>query len=63
MASLPLDPWFKYTATQVGRDKLYRLVQYFARYIGARATGDTAQKYQKLSSALGSGRKRTGAAR
>ena len=46
-------------AAQVGRDKLYRLVQYVARYVGARSTGDTQQKYQKLSSALSTSRKRT----
>ena len=43
---------------QVGRDKLYRFVQYLSRYLAARSTGETAQKYQKLMSALSNARKR-----
>lgn len=31
--TLPVDPWIKFTATTVGRDKLYRLIQYLAKFL------------------------------
>ncbi|KAG0359573.1 peroxisomal biogenesis factor 11 [Gamsiella multidivaricata] len=32
-AIINVQPWLKFTATTVGRDKLYRAVQYFSRFL------------------------------
>ncbi|KAF8323253.1 peroxisomal biogenesis factor [Clavulina sp. PMI_390] len=51
----------KLWSTTVGRDKTYRLIQYFSRFIAfhliARGQTDLAARFNALKSALGSGRK------
>jgi len=51
----------KLWSTTVGRDKTYRLIQYFSRFIAfhliARGNVDLAARFNALKSALGSGRK------
>lgn len=51
----------KLWSTTVGRDKTYRLIQYFSRFLAfhlvARGNVDLAARFNALKSALGSGRK------
>ena len=60
---LPLvDEWIKFTSTTVGRDKMYRLVQYFSKWLaytlGQRGyPKDEVDRWLRLSSAVGMGRK------
>ncbi|PJF16774.1 Peroxin-11 [Paramicrosporidium saccamoebae] len=61
---LPVQNWLKFLSTQVGRDKVYRFVQYFARFLSYHlkthtSATDLATRLQKLSMAIGLGRKRT----
>ncbi|KAI3660247.1 hypothetical protein MP638_005110 [Amoeboaphelidium occidentale] len=57
------EKWTKFSATTVGRDKLYRLVQYFSKYLAfyLQASGtlekSTIEKLTRLSSAVGLARK------
>src|SRR5690349_9608420 len=63
--SLPINvqPWLKYTATTVGRDKIYRAVQYFSRFLAwyllrQGATKETVARFNNLKKTLGLSRKR-----
>lgn len=60
---LPMDNWIKFTSTQAGRDKIYRLIQYFSRYLafqlGKTERGiELAKRLSRLSVAMALGRKR-----
>eukprot|EP00158_Paraphelidium_tribonemae_P007505 Partr_v1_DN28272_c3_g1_i1_m76484 putative peroxisomal biogenesis factor 11 len=57
-----IDNWVKFTATTVGRDKLYRLVQYFSKWLShhMQQQGRPKEDYERwlrLSNAVGLGRK------
>jgi len=56
-----LNRSLKLWSTTVGRDKTYRLIQYFSRFLAfhliARGNADLAARFNALKSALGSGRK------
>ncbi|RKP07734.1 peroxisomal biogenesis factor 11 [Thamnocephalis sphaerospora] len=60
---LGIDNHLRYAATTMGRDKVYRLVQYFARFLGyylAQREGydkQTVQRLANLKSSLGLARK------
>ncbi|KAF9954045.1 Peroxisomal membrane protein PMP27 [Mortierella alpina] len=63
--SLPINvqPWLKYTATTVGRDKIYRGIQYFSRFLAwyllrQGYTKDTVARFNSLKKTLGLSRKR-----
>ncbi|KAG0199506.1 Peroxisomal membrane protein PMP27 [Mortierella sp. GBA30] len=63
--SLPINvqPWLKYTATTVGRDKIYRAVQYFSRFLAwyllrQGYTKETVARFNSLKKTLGLSRKR-----
>ncbi|KAG0223024.1 peroxisomal biogenesis factor 11 [Mortierella sp. GBAus27b] len=61
-AVINVQPWLKFTATTAGRDKLYRTVQYFSRFLAwyvARlgATKETVARFNNLKKALGLSRK------
>jgi peroxin-11B len=60
-----VQPWLKFTATTVGRDKLYRTLQYFSRFLAwyiARqgVTKETVARFNNLKKTLALSRKRTG---
>lgn len=60
---LPIDSFLKLLASTQGRDKLYRLLQYFSRflafYLGKMCpTMEFVMRLQKLSISLGMARKR-----
>ncbi|KAF9428565.1 Peroxisomal membrane protein PMP27 [Podila epigama] len=62
--ALPVNvqPWLKYTATTVGRDKIYRAVQYFSRFLAwyllrQGATKETVARFNNLKKTLGLSRK------
>ena len=60
---LPIENWLKFLSTQAGRDKLYRFIQYFGRFLAynlQRSGGapELAARLAKLSVAVGLGRKR-----
>ncbi|KAF9966977.1 Peroxisomal membrane protein PMP27 [Actinomortierella ambigua] len=62
--SLPINvqPWLKYTATTVGRDKIYRAVQYFSRFLAwyllrQGYTKETVARFNSLKKTLGLSRK------
>lgn len=60
---LPIERWLKFTATQAGRDKIYRFIQYFSRFLAHHLRTKTpatewATRLAKLSLAIGLGRKR-----
>ena len=62
LQSLPIEPWLKFTSTTVGRDKAYRLVQYFTRFLAyymahQGSKKETIEKVARLSVALGTARK------
>lgn len=59
---LPLDNWLKFLSTQAGRDKVYRFIQYFSRFLSYHLktrtdATDVAMRLSKLSLAMGMGRK------
>jgi len=63
--SLPINvqPWLKYTATTVGRDKIYRGIQYFSRFLAwyllrQGYTKETVARFNSLKKTLGLSRKR-----
>lgn len=64
---LPVDNWLKFLSTQAGRDKVYRFIQYFGRFLAYHLKGRQdvpgavllAQRLSKLSLAVGAGRKCT----
>lgn len=58
-----VDNWIKFTATQAGRDKIYRLVQYASRLVAyhlkqAQVAPELATRISKLAAAVGLSRKR-----
>ena len=58
--TLPVDPWIKFTATTVGRDKLYRTVQYTSKFLAfymQQQDKDLTERLTKLSNAVGLARK------
>ncbi|KAF9437126.1 Peroxisomal membrane protein PMP27 [Entomortierella beljakovae] len=62
--TLPINvqPWLKFTATVVGRDKIYRAVQYFSRFLAwylfrQGATKETVARFNNLKKTLGLSRK------
>lgn len=60
---LPIDRWLKLLASTQGRDKIYRLVQYFCRFLAyylARLSpsSEYVKRIQRLSVTVGSARKR-----
>ena len=58
--TLPVDPWIKFTASTVGRDKLYRTVQYVCKLLAyyQSTDSDSQLRLQRLSAAVGMARKR-----
>lgn len=63
MRPLPIDSLLKLLSTTIGRDKIYRLIQYFSRflafYLGKMSPSmEMVGRLQKLSVAIGLGRKR-----
>ncbi|KAG0222802.1 Peroxisomal membrane protein PMP27 [Mortierella sp. GBA43] len=63
-AGLPINvqPWLRFTATTVGRDKIYRAVQYFSRFLAwyllrQGATKETVARFNSLKKTLGLSRK------
>ncbi|KAF8925731.1 putative peroxisomal membrane protein PMP27 [Dissophora ornata] len=61
-ALINVQPWLKFTATTVGRDKIYRAVQYFSRFLAwyllrQGATKDTVARFNSLKKTLGLSRK------
>lgn len=59
---LPIDSLLKLLSTTIGRDKIYRLIQYFSRflafYLGKMSPSlEFVKRLQKLSVAIGLGRK------
>ncbi|KAK3808735.1 MAG: peroxisomal biogenesis factor 11 [Benniella sp.] len=61
-AVINVQPWLKFTATTVGRDKLYRTLQYFSRFLAwyiARqgATKETVARFNNLKKTLALSRK------
>ncbi|KAF9112735.1 Peroxisomal membrane protein PMP27 [Mortierella sp. AM989] len=63
--TLPINvqPWLKFTATVVGRDKIYRAVQYFSRFLAwylyrQGASKETVARFNSLKKTLGLSRKR-----
>ncbi|KAF8978019.1 Peroxisomal membrane protein PMP27 [Entomortierella lignicola] len=62
--SLPINvqPWLKFTATVVGRDKIYRTIQYFSRFLAwylyrQGASKETVARFTSLKKTLGLSRK------
>ncbi|KAG0318419.1 Peroxisomal membrane protein PMP27 [Podila horticola] len=61
-AVINVQPWLKFTATTVGRDKLYRAVQYFSRFLAwyllhQGASKETVARFNNLKKTLGLSRK------
>lgn len=61
-AVINVQPWLKFTATTVGRDKLYRGVQYFSRFLAwyllrQGASKETVARFNNLKKTLGLSRK------
>ncbi|KAF9183622.1 Peroxisomal membrane protein PMP27 [Haplosporangium sp. Z 767] len=57
-----VQPWIKFTATTVGRDKIYRLVQYFSRFLAwyfmrQGYSKETVARFNNLKKTLGLSRK------
>lgn len=60
---LPIDSLLKLMASTQGRDKLYRLVQYFSRFLAfylskMSPSAEFVKRLQKLSISVGLARKR-----
>lgn len=58
-----MERWLRFTSTQAGRDKIYRFIQYFSRFLSYHLRTKTpaielATRLAKLSLAVGLGRKR-----
>jgi len=63
LAPLPIDRWLKLLSATQGRDKIYRLVQYFCRFLAyyltrLAPTPDYVKRIQRLSMTVGLARKR-----
>ncbi|KAF9431496.1 Peroxisomal membrane protein PMP27 [Entomortierella beljakovae] len=61
-AVINVKPWLNFAATTVGRDKLYRGVQYFSRFLAwylyrMGSTKETVQRFDNLKKALALSRK------
>ncbi len=58
---LPVEPWLKFLSTTAGRDKVYRTVQYLARFLAYfwAQNPSLAKRMQSLAMAVGFSRKRT----
>lgn len=58
--SLPVEPWLKFLSTTAGRDKVYRTIQYLARFLAYywAADPEAAKRLQSVSAAIGFSRKR-----
>ncbi|KAG0351608.1 Peroxisomal membrane protein PMP27 [Podila minutissima] len=61
-AVINVQPWLKFTATTVGRDKLYRGIQYFSRFLAwylsrQGASKETVARFNNLKKTLGLSRK------
>lgn len=61
---LPIDSFLKLLASTQGRDKFYRLIQYFSRFLAfylnkMAPSADFISRIQKLSVSVGLARKRT----
>ncbi|KAF9131825.1 Peroxisomal membrane protein PMP27 [Mortierella sp. 14UC] len=61
-AVINVQPWLKFTATTVGRDKIYRAVQYFSRFLAwyllrQGATKETVARFNNLKKTLALSRK------
>ena len=58
-----LSVWTQFTSTTIGRDKLYRTVQYLCRFLAyymvKLGMTEWGKKANQLSIAVGMGRKRT----
>ncbi|KAG9326626.1 hypothetical protein KVV02_006137 [Mortierella alpina] len=62
-AVMNVQPWLKFTATTVGRDKLYRAVQYFSRFLAwyllqQGYSKETVLRFNNLKKTLALSRKR-----
>ncbi|KAF9352820.1 Peroxisomal membrane protein PMP27 [Mortierella sp. NVP85] len=62
-AVINVQRWLKFTATTVGRDKLYRTLQYFSRFLASYiarqgATKETVARFNNLKKTLALSRKR-----
>ncbi|KAF9573836.1 Peroxisomal membrane protein PMP27 [Mortierella alpina] len=62
-AVINVQPWLKFTATTVGRDKLYRAVQYFSRFLAwyllqQGYSKETVLRFNNLKKTLALSRKR-----
>lgn len=63
-AVINVQPWLKFTATTVGRDKIYRAVQYFSRFLAwyllrQGSSKETVARFNNLKKTLALSRKRT----
>lgn len=58
--TLPVDPWLKLLSSTVGRDKVYRTIQYLARFLAYYWTSNPSavKRLQALSASIGFSRKR-----
>ncbi|KAG0066837.1 Peroxisomal membrane protein PMP27 [Podila epicladia] len=61
-AVINVQPWLKFTATTVGRDKLYRGIQYFSRFLAwylsrQGASKETVARFNNLKKTLALSRK------
>ncbi|GJJ77985.1 peroxin-11B [Entomortierella parvispora] len=59
---IDVQPWLRFSATTVGRDKVYRAVQYFSRFLAwyllrQGATKETVARFNNLKKTLGLSRK------
>ncbi|KAF9985050.1 Peroxisomal membrane protein PMP27 [Modicella reniformis] len=57
-----VQPWLKFTATTIGRDQVYRTVQYFSRFLAWYVTRqglsrETVARFNRLKKTLGLSRK------
>ncbi|KAF9546047.1 Peroxisomal membrane protein PMP27 [Mortierella hygrophila] len=62
-AVISVQPWLKFTATTVGRDKIYRAVQYFSRFLAwyllrQGSSKETVARFNNLKKTLALSRKR-----
>ncbi|KAF9098800.1 Peroxisomal membrane protein PMP27 [Mortierella sp. GBA35] len=61
-AVINVQPWLKFTATTVGRDKIYRAVQYFSRFLAwyllrQGSSKETVARFNNLKKTLALSRK------
>lgn len=60
VVQLPVEPWLKFLSTTAGRDKVYRTIQYLARFLAYYWANSPVmvKRLQSLSSTIGFSRKR-----